>query len=64
VRLAGKSLREIKQILGPMSNSTLHEALRGTPPPGWTRRPNAKDKLHAEARDLRRQGLTYKEIGR
>lgn len=62
LRLAGKSLREIKQILGPMSNSTLHAALKGTPPPDWTRRPNAKDELKAQARELRGQGLDYSEI--
>jgi hypothetical protein len=62
LRLGGKSLREIKQILGPMSNTTLHEALRGIPPPDWTRRPNAKDELRAKARELREQGLNYEEI--
>jgi transcriptional regulator with XRE-family HTH domain len=62
LRLAGKSILEIKQILGPMSNSTLHDALRGTPPPEWTRRPRAKDERHAQARELRAQGLSYKEI--
>jgi hypothetical protein len=53
LRLAGKSRREIKELLGPVSNRTLDEALRGTPPPEWTRRPNAKDDLREEARDLR-----------
>ena len=62
LRLEGKSLREIKQILGPVSNTTLHEALRDTPPPEWTRRPNAKDDIKAQARDLRAQGLDYDEI--
>lgn len=62
LRLAGKSLREIRQILGPMSNSTLHGALRGTPPPVWTLRPNAKDDIKAQARELRTQGLAYDEI--
>jgi len=62
LRLAGKSLREIKEILGPMSNSTLHNALKGTPPPDWTRRPNAKDDVRAQARELRAQGLAYHEI--
>ena len=33
MRQAGKSLREIKQILGPMSNATFTSALRGVPPP-------------------------------
>jgi transposase len=62
LRLEGKSRREIKEILGPMSNSTLDRALQGTPPPDWTRRPKAKDDLHAQARELRAQGHDYEEI--
>ena len=61
LRRAGKSRREIKEILG-VGNSTLDPALRGEPPPLWTARPNAKDDLHAKARDLRAQGCTYDEI--
>ena len=63
MRLAGKSLREIKQITGVTSNSRLSEALRGVPPAPWTRRPRAKDHLHAKARELRARGYTYVEIG-
>ena len=62
LRRAGRSLRQIKQILGPISNATLNDALRGEPPPQWTRRPNAKDDLRAKARELRLQGLDYAEI--
>ncbi len=62
LRRAGHSLREIKQILGIGSNQTLHEALRGEPPPEWTRRPRAKDDLHVRARELRAQGLDYEDI--
>ncbi len=62
LRRAGKSVRQIKQILGPVGNRALHDALRGEPPPEWTRRPNAKDDLRARARELRRQGLGYEEI--
>jgi hypothetical protein len=62
LRRAGKSRREIKEIVGPMSNSTLDDALRGEPPPEWTRRPNAKDEIRAHARELRGQGLDYEEI--
>jgi len=62
LRRDGRSRREIKEILGPMSNSTLNDALQGVPPPDWTRRPNAKDELRAAARDLRSQGLDYEEI--
>lgn len=61
LRRAGKSRREIKQILG-VGNSTLDRALRGEPPPQWTRRPRAKDDLHAKARDLRARGYIYVEI--
>jgi transposase len=61
LRRAGKSRREIKEILG-IGNSTLDPALRGEPPPLWTARPNAKDDLHAKARDLRAKGRTYDEI--
>ena len=62
LRRAGHSFREIKELLGVGSNATLTEALRGEPPPEWTRRPRAKDDLHARARELRATGLNYKEI--
>ena len=62
LRRAGKSRREIKELLAITSNRTLDEALRGEPPQLWTRRPNAKDDLRAKARDLREQGLDYEEI--
>ena len=62
LRRAGKSRRQIKQILGPLRNGTLNEALQGEPPPEWTRRPNAKDDLRARARELRTQGMDYEEI--
>lgn len=62
LRRAGKSRREIKEILGVGSNATLNELLAGEPPPEWTRRPNAKDDLHAKARLLREQGYDYNRI--
>jgi len=62
LRRAGKSRREIKEILGITGNSTLDDLLAGEPPPEWTRRPNAKDDLRAKARQLREQGLAYKQI--
>jgi transposase len=62
LRREGKSRREIKQILGPMSNSTLNDALMGAPPPDWTRRPNAKDDMRARSRELRAQGLACNQI--
>jgi hypothetical protein len=62
LRREGKSRRQIKEILGPMSNTTLNDALRDEPPPEWTRRPKAKDGLRARARELRVAGLDYEEI--
>jgi AcrR family transcriptional regulator len=62
LRLAGKSRREIKEILGPVSNRILDDALRGTPPAEWTRRPSAKDDLRQTARKLRTEELSVNEI--
>ncbi len=62
LRRAGKSRREIKQLLAIGSNATLTEALRGEPPPDWTLRPNAKDGLREAARELRRLGRDYQQI--
>jgi len=62
LRRAGKSRREIKEILGIGSNTTMNELLAGEPPPEWTRRPRAKDDLHVKARRLREQGYDYNRI--
>ena len=62
LRRSGRSRREIRAILGIASNQTLGDALRGEPPPGWTRRPNAKDGVRAQARELRGRGMDYEEI--
>lgn len=62
LRRAGKSRREIKEILGVTNNETLSKALAGEPPPEWTRRPRAKDHLREKARQLREQGLAYNQI--
>jgi transposase len=62
LRRSGKSRREIKEILGITSNATLDKLLAGEPPPAWTRRPRAKDDLHAKARQLREQGFDYNRI--
>ena len=61
MRRAGLSRREIKAVLG-IGNSTLGQALKDEPPPAWTRRPNAKDDTRADARELRAQGPSLKEI--
>jgi hypothetical protein len=62
LRRAGKSRREIKELLAITSNGTLNEVLRGEPPQPWTWRPNAKDDLRVKARDLREQGFDYNQI--
>lgn len=62
LRRAGKSRREIADILHITSHDTLSEALRGEPSQPWTRRPNAKDDSRSKARNLREQGLDYEEI--
>jgi hypothetical protein len=62
LRREGKSRRQIKEILGSMSNSTLDDFLKGEPPPEWTRRARAKEDLRERARELRTQGLDYEEI--
>jgi len=62
LRLAGKSLREIKEITGVTSNSVLNEAVRGVPPAEWTRRPRAKDDVREKARELRACGYSMLEI--
>lgn len=62
LRLAGKSVREIRDALGPVGKRTLSAVLKGTPPADWTRRPNAKDDLRDQARELRTQGQSYNEI--
>ena len=62
LRRAGRSRREIKELLGIGSNQTLNEVLKGEPPQPWTWRPNAKDDLRAKARELRAQGFDYNSI--
>jgi transcriptional regulator with XRE-family HTH domain len=62
LRRAGRSRREIKELLGIGSNQTLNDALRGEPPQPWTWRPNAKDDLRNRARQLREQGHSYDQI--
>jgi hypothetical protein len=62
LRRAGMSRRQIRETIGSISNAMLNWALQGEPPPDWTRRPNAKDAVRAQARGLREKGLDYEEI--
>jgi len=62
LRQSGLSRSQIKSELGLRNNRLVNEALAGTEPPAWTRRPNAKDDKRALARGLRAEGLTYRQI--
>jgi transposase-like protein len=55
------SVRQIQQQLG-VTKVCLVEWLRGIPPPDWTRRPNAKDDLRAQAVSLRQDGWSVNDI--
>src|SRR5215471_15622406 len=62
LRRAGRSRREIKELLGINSGEILNEALKGEPPQPWNVRPNAKDTERAKARELRLRGMNYNQI--
>jgi hypothetical protein len=63
LRRQGLSRSQIALALGLHSGGqALSRWLKGVPPPEWTRRPNAKDELRDRAIELRKQGLSYREI--
>jgi transcriptional regulator with XRE-family HTH domain len=62
LRRSGMSRRQIRDELKIWNNDRLNRLLKGEPPPEWTKRPNAKDDLREQARELRREGKTYDEI--
>ena len=63
LRLAGHSRSQIAEALGLGSGGEpLGPWLQGVPAPAWTRRPNAKDDLRAQAEAMRREGRSYREI--
>ncbi|MGC4998048.1 hypothetical protein [Streptomyces sp. DT195] len=62
LRRQGLSLRQIRNHLKVYNNDLLNRLVRGEPAPEWTKRPNAKDALREQARELRRQGRTYDQI--
>ncbi|BDH03369.1 hypothetical protein [Streptomyces seoulensis] len=62
LRRQGLSLRQIRNHLKVYNNDLLNRLVRGEPAPEWTKRPNAKDDLREQARELRRQGHTYDQI--
>ncbi|MCI4064168.1 helix-turn-helix domain-containing protein [Micromonospora sp. R77] len=55
------SVRAIQARTG-LGRNRVYALLRGVPPPEWTRRPNAKDDLRAEALALRAEGLSVNAI--
>lgn len=55
------SVRQISERL-QLGRNQVRELLRGVPAPEWTRRPNAKDVLRAEALELRADGCSVNEI--
>lgn len=57
----GLSLSQLMKHFG-VGSDTLTDWLRGIEPPAWTRRPNAKDELRAQAVELRRQGRSVPQI--
>ncbi|MFF0386952.1 hypothetical protein [Streptomyces sp. NPDC004286] len=62
LRRQGMSLRQIRDHLKVHNNDLLNRLVHGEPAPAWTKRPNAKDDLREQARELRRQGHTYDQI--
>lgn len=54
-------VREIQARLG-ISRNRAYALLRGVPAPEWTRRPNARDDLRAEAVRLRADGRSVNDI--
>ena len=63
LRQQGLSRSQICQALGLKSGGrSLDRWLRDVPPPEWTKRPNAKDDLRAQAIKLRKEGWSYREI--
>jgi len=57
------SISRIRELLG-VSREQIEAWLRGVPAPEWTKRPNAKDDLHARAVDLRNAGYSVPGIAR
>ncbi|MFE3828916.1 hypothetical protein [Streptomyces sp. NPDC059092] len=62
LRREGLSRRQIRDRVHIDNNDLLNRLLEGEPPPEWTKRPNAKDDLRDQARELRLKGLTYDQI--
>jgi Homeodomain-like domain len=57
------SISRIRELLG-VSREQIEDWLRGVPAPDWTKRPNAKDELHARAVEMRNAGHSVPSIAR
>jgi transposase len=57
----GLSLAQLMKHFG-VGSATLTDWLRGIEPPEWTRRPNAKDGLRAQALELRTAGWSVNDL--
>ena len=57
----GLSLSQLMKHFG-VGSATLTDWLRGIAPPEWTRRPNAKDDVRAQAIELREQGWSVNDL--
>ena len=62
LRASGLSVQQIADALDVRSTSAVRRWVADIPPPGWTRRPNAKDELRERARALRGEGCSLKQI--
>ncbi|MFH8474768.1 hypothetical protein [Streptomyces sp. NPDC018000] len=62
LRREGLSRREIRDRPHIHNNDILNRLLEDEPAPEWTKRPNAKDDLRQQARELRLRGMTYDQI--
>lgn len=62
LRAQGLSTAQIAAAMGLKSASYASRLVAGTEPPEWTKRPRAKDELRERCIELRRQGLSYREI--
>jgi transposase len=57
----GLSIGQLMKHFG-VGNATLTDWLRGIEPPEWTRRPNAKDEVRAQAIELRKEGWSVNDL--
>jgi hypothetical protein len=62
LRRDGKTYHEIRMVIGPVDDKTLHVWLKGIPRPASTYRSHPKDEVRKECRRLRALGWSINEI--